>query len=47
MLVIKTALEIYDYACIMFESVVLTWELHFPKEECCYKEPLGLLAQAG
>ena len=39
--------DIYDYACFMFESVSLTWELYFPKEGCCYKEPLGLLAEAG
>lgn len=24
--------DIYDYACFIFESVSLTWELHFPEE---------------
>lgn len=24
--------DIYDYAYFIFESVSLTWELHFPKE---------------
>lgn len=39
--------DIYDYACFMFESVSLTWEFYFPKEGGGYKEPLGLLAEAG
>jgi len=48
MLAIKTALEIFmTMPALMFESVSLTWELHFPAEGRCYKEPLGLLAEAG